>query len=97
MIRPFKYGIRDKGDEMNIGIKDMEFKGPARDEKSRYYDAGNIETLDIIKAKLTPEQYEGYLLGNVLKYTCRMMHKETPIRDAEKAANYARWLHEAMK
>ncbi len=68
-----------------------------RDDKASYYGAGGIEVIDIIKAKLTPEQYEGYLLGNVLKYTCRMMHKETPIRDAEKAANYARWLHEAMK
>lgn len=72
-------------------------KVKARDEKASYYDEGGITTLDIIKAKLTPEQYEGYLLGNVLKYTCRMMHKETPSRDAEKAANYARWLHESMK
>ena len=68
-----------------------------RDDKASYYGAGGIEVIDIIKAKLTPEQYEGYLLGNVLKYACRMMHKETPIRDAEKAANYARWLHESMK
>ena len=67
-----------------------------RDDKSNYYDAGNIETLDIIKAKLTPEQFEGYLLGNVLKYSCRLMHKGTPERDAEKAAYYSRWLHEAI-
>lgn len=71
----------------------------SRDEKSSYYDAGGIETLEIIKAKLTPEQYRGYLLGNALKYSCRMMHKspEAPHRDAEKAANYSRWLSEEIK
>jgi len=27
------------------------------DPESSYYDAGEIETIDIIKAKLTPEQF----------------------------------------
>jgi hypothetical protein len=65
----------------------------SKDKNSSYYDAGGIETLDIIKAKLTPEQYRGYLLGNVIKYSCRMFHKsDDPSRDAEKAANYSTWL-----
>lgn len=70
----------------------------AIDSKSTYYDAGGIETLDIIKAKLTSEQYTGYLLGNVLKYSCRMMHKDlaSANRDAEKAANYSRLLSELV-
>ena len=64
----------------------------ARDDKSSYYDAGGIETLDIIKAKLTPEQFSGYLLGNSIKYACRMMFKTpSPLRDAEKTANYSQW------
>lgn len=68
----------------------------SRDTKSNYYDAGGIETLDVIKAKLTPEQFRGYLLGNALKYSCRMMHKGDPTRDAEKAANYSAWLRDAQ-
>jgi len=64
----------------------------SRDEKSNYYDAGGIETLDIIKAKLTPGQYRGYLLGNAIKYGCRLNFKGCPKRDAEKASNYLRWL-----
>lgn len=70
----------------------------SRDAMSSYYDAGGIETLDIIRAKLTPEQYSGYLLGNALKYQCRMMHKSpgAPGRDAEKAANYSRWLQDFL-
>lgn len=71
----------------------------SRDEKSNYYDAGGIETIDVIKAKLTDEQYKGYLLGNAIKYQCRMMHKtpENPHRDAEKAANYSAWLRDHLK
>lgn len=70
----------------------------SKDVKSSYYDAGGIETLDVIKAKLTPEQYQGYLQGNAIKYQCRMMHKtpDNPVRDAEKAANYSKWLAEEI-
>lgn len=57
--------------------------------KSTYYDAGGIETLDVIKAKLTPEQYRGYLLGNTIKYACRLNFKGSAERDAEKLAVYA--------
>ena len=61
----------------------------SRDEKSTYYDAGGIETIEVMKAKLTPEQYKGYLLGNVIKYGCRMNHKGDIVRDAEKMAVYS--------
>jgi len=70
----------------------------SRDAQASYYDAGGIETLDIIKAKLTREQFQGYLLGNALKYQCRVMHKNPDdiLRDAEKAANYARWFQDEL-
>ena len=64
------------------------------DPKSSYYDAGGISTMDVIKAKLTPEQFKGYLLGNQIKYACRLNHKGDPARDSEKAANYGRLLKE---
>ena len=62
------------------------------DDKSTYYSAGGIETIAIIKAKLTPEQYRGYLLGNLIKYACRLNFKGQEARDAEKIAHYADWL-----
>lgn len=61
----------------------------SKDPKSTYYDAGGIETLDVIKAKLTPDQYRGYLLGNVIKYSCRLNFKGSDERDAEKCSVYA--------
>lgn len=65
------------------------------DEKANYYREGGIEVLDVIKAKLTPEQYQGYLLGNSIKYTLRCNFKGSKQRDLEKAANYTRWLAES--
>lgn len=55
------------------------------DPKSSYYDKGGIEVIAIIKAKLTPEQYEGFLLGNAMKYILRCNWKENKQRDIEKA------------
>ena len=69
----------------------------SKDPASPHYDAGGIEVLDIIKAKLTPEQYQGYLLGNVIKYACRLNWKNAPADDARKAEMYARWLTEELR
>ena len=60
-----------------------------RDPKARYYDAGGLETIDIIKAKLTPDQYRGWLLGNLIKYSCRANHKGQFNRDVEKVKFYS--------
>jgi hypothetical protein len=59
-----------------------------------YYDMGGISTLHIIKAKLTSEQYEGFLLGNIIKYSSRLNWKGCKRSDADKLADYSRWLKE---
>jgi len=65
------------------------------DPKSTYYDAGGIETIEIIKAKLTPEQFIGFCLGNALKYMCRANWKhDTPERDYEKIRMYMGMINE---
>jgi hypothetical protein len=71
-------------------MKQVEPDRERYDPKSRYYDAGGLEVLEIIRAKLTPEQYQGFCLGNAIKYTCRANHKGDYVRDLEKAEFYAR-------
>jgi hypothetical protein len=53
-----------------------------------HYTVGGIETIDYIKAKLTPEEFIGYLKGNVIKYTSRAGKKQDTIQDLEKAQWY---------
>jgi hypothetical protein len=61
-----------------------------------YYDQGDISTLHIIKAKLTSEQYEGFLLGNIIKYSARLNWKGAKKSDSDKIADYSRWLKELL-
>ena len=62
------------------------------DSKSKHYDAGGIEVIDVLKAKLTPEQFEGYLLGNVIKYSLRYNFKDQKADDARKCEVYSKEL-----
>ena len=54
-----------------------------------HYKVGGIETIDYIQAKLTPEEFRGYLKGNVLKYTSRAEYKEDADKDVDKMVWYA--------
>lgn len=67
------------------------------DPASRYYDAGGIEVQEIIRAKLTPEQYQGFCLGNIIKYSCRANFKGSFERDVEKVKFYHMFLSETVK
>ncbi len=40
-----------------------------------YYHVGSIEAIDYIKAKLTKEQFKGFLRGNIIKYMSRAGYK----------------------
>jgi len=76
--------------------KKVSFSGV--DSESRYYDKGGIETIDIIAAKLTEEQFDGFLLGSALAYLCRCNFKhDDKARDVEKAQVYLKWLSESCK
>lgn len=59
-----------------------------------YYKVGGIEVIDFIRAKLTPEQYKGYLLGNIYKYSGRCQYKGEYKKDILKLAEYIQWLKE---
>lgn len=52
-----------------------------------HYQKGGIEVIDYIKAKISNEQFEGYLLGNIIKYVSRYKFKNG-VEDLKKANNY---------
>ena len=58
-----------------------------------HYTVGGYEALDVIKAKLTPEEYRGYCKGNILKYVMRANYKGAHDIDCSKAEYYARELN----
>lgn len=63
------------------------------DKPNNHYKNCVIEPIDVIKKVLSRKEYEGFLLGNVLKYRLRAGHKTEG--DLEKAMRYEEWLREA--
>ena len=52
-----------------------------------HYNTGNIEVYEYIQDKLTKEELEGYLTGNIMKYISRYRHKNG-VEDLKKANWY---------
>jgi len=61
-----------------------------------HYTEGGIETLDVIKAKMSSDRFQGYLMGNVLKYLLRCEYKNKRVEDIKKAQFYLDALVEEM-
>ncbi len=55
-----------------------------------HYSFGEIEPIHYIKDKLSKEAYEGFCIGNVIKYVSRYKHKNG-LEDLMKAKQYLEW------
>lgn len=66
----------------------MSGKAAPRDDVNNptHYTQGEIECIDAIRAALTPEEYRGYLKGNVMKYTWRER-----VKGATESLRKAQW------
>ncbi len=61
-----------------------------------HYTVGGHEAIAVIKAKLTPEEYRGYLKGNGLKYMMRANYKGQHDKDCAKAQWYIDELNKVL-
>lgn len=61
-----------------------------------HYKTGGIETINYIEAKLTEEEYKGYLKGNIIKYISRAEQKNGA-EDYKKAQWYTNRLVEVTE
>lgn len=52
-----------------------------------HYNQGKHEVIDILEDKLSPEEFKGFLKGNILKYVLRADHKNG-MEDYKKAQFY---------
>jgi hypothetical protein len=73
----------------------MEREHEAITSPAHYKVAEGLEVVDMIRAVLTPEQFRGYCLGNLIKYRMRAGKKTmSPMEDLGKAHVYETWLAE---
>ena len=61
-----------------------------------HYTQGGIECIKAIEAAMTPEGFQDYCKGNVMKYIWRWRDK-AGVEDLEKASVYLGWLIESAK
>jgi len=53
-----------------------------------HYTRGGIECIDAIAASMTPDEWVGFLKGQVIKYVWRYRLKGKPVEDLKKARFY---------
>lgn len=53
---------------------------------------GEIESIDVLEAVLSKEEFSGFCHGNALKYLIRAGKKDDKVQDLEKAKVYVQWL-----
>jgi len=72
---------------------------PANDPVSHppHYTQGGIECIDAIAAALSPEGFQAFLRGQVIKYMWRAPHKENALQDTRKAIWYAERLASSLE
>lgn len=68
---------------------DNAVKNPA---SSHYEIYPGVEAIDVIKKMLTPEEYNGFLKGNILKYQLRLGKKDNIEKELEKIKDYTEGL-----
>lgn len=70
---------------MNMAIR--KYHDPVSHPK--HYTQGGIECIDAMEAALTPEEFRGYLKGQIMKYNWRLGLKDTPVQEVGKLQWYA--------
>lgn len=64
-------------------------------EASNYYDthyAGEIQPIELMQMTMPQEQFIGFLIGNIIKYTMRCGKKDDPEKEKAKIHRYKYWL-----
>nr|DAT40172.1 MAG TPA: nucelotide kinase [Caudoviricetes sp.] len=66
-------------------------------DKQEHYIKSSMQPIEVMQKLFSKEQFEGFLLGNILKYSMRMEYKNAVEADTTKRDQYAYWLQLARK
>lgn len=62
-----------------------------------HYQVEGQQYIETMQRNLSPEEFQGLLRGNALKYLLRMGRKGDPLKDARKALQYNEWLVQSIE
>ena len=83
------------GDSVNQVFPEIAVTADARQVGGSHYRDMQMQPWDVMQAVLTPEEFRGFLKGNVIKYAMRQGKKDGT-DDAGKAQHYAQKLAEVQ-
>lgn len=75
---------------------DSSIDTPSDPVNSPSHYVGKIECIDYLRDKLTKEEFTGFCMGNVLKYSSRWRKKDG-VQDLKKAKVYLEWAIETAE
>jgi hypothetical protein len=82
-----------EGFEKNETVDEQSSNNSGSDAiKPDYYERSAMQPLEVMQRIMTAEQFEGFLLGNCIKYRMRCENKGQRDSDMHKARQYAYWL-----
>lgn len=55
-----------------------------------------VQPLEIMQEIMTPEEFRGFLFGNIIKYSCRCGRKDEPQKEFAKLRRYREWYDKAV-
>lgn len=61
-----------------------------------HYNTSNHQSIEVMQANMTHEEFIGHLKGNIIKYALRMGRKDDVKKEAAKIRRYAQWLEQAV-
>lgn len=79
------------GDRIKVVEDEAEATLGTSASAQHYIDAA-FQPIQFMQAVMTPQQFIGWLAGNVIKYQCRKDKKGQRTSDVNKARQYAYWL-----
>lgn len=64
---------------------------------STHYQVGSKQPIEIMQEIMTPEEFQGFCRGNVIKYSLRLGHKDAAVKEAAKIEQYSKWLRMSLE
>ena len=108
IVRP-KFGIGYENDDW-FKAKETEMIAESKEEHKKeiaecdgtakaqaHYQKASRQPIELMQAIMGAEAFDGFLVGNILKYRLRAGYKDDPGKDIEKAAQYAYWRELSQK
>ena len=83
-------------EKMEISDETKDLSHDTVNKPKHYEITVGLDSINLIKALLTKEEYEGFCEGNVIKYIVRWK-KKNGLEDLKKARVYFNWLIESVE